>query len=98
MRRGDSWKKGTGNPLRLIADKPRAHSRTHLPDCPANHVRVAIFTAAGALSHVKFAECIAGRVVVRLEGERHEASRCDVVPETGGARWRVTLPAHEEAA
>jgi hypothetical protein len=80
------------NPLRFIADVPRSTSRTHLPDCPAGHVRVAIFTPDGHLSHVKFGELINGRATVVLFQARMHAEPCEPIPESPGARHRVTMP------
>jgi hypothetical protein len=87
-----SWKR---NGFRIIADRPRANVATHLADCPRNWERVAIFTPAGHLSHVKFGERIDGRVFIRLFEQRVEATPCAAVPHTGEARYRVTMPAWE---
>jgi hypothetical protein len=54
------------NPFRIIADRPRSTSGTHLTDCPAGYVRVAIFTPAGELACSKFGMLDKGVVKVRL--------------------------------
>ena len=82
-------------PLRFISAVSRSTSRTHLPDCPAGHARVAIFTPAGALSHVKLGEVIEGVIKVRLFGERVTAAPCAVIPEAPRTRHRVTMPVWE---
>jgi hypothetical protein len=83
--------------LRFISDKPRTGPRTSLPNCPAGHARVAIYTPAGHLSHVKFGEVIDGLLRVRLFGVREVAEPCNPIPSASGARHRVTMPVWGEA-
>lgn len=80
------------NPLRFISNVTYTTPRTHLPECPTGSVRVAIYTPAGHLSHVKFAERINGAVLVRLFRERVVAEPCAPTPEAPNVTHRVTMP------
>lgn len=81
------------NPHRHLPHVTYTTPRTHLPECPTGSVRVAIYTPAGHLSHVKFAERINGAVLVRLFRERVTAELCPPIPEAPNVHYRVTMPA-----
>jgi hypothetical protein len=78
--------------LRFLSNRRHAGPRTSLPDCPAGHARVAIYTHEGHLSQVVFAEVIDGQLRVRLFGVREVAEPCNPIPSASGARHRVTMP------
>lgn len=92
-RRGSAWRKGGPNALLLTADRKRGEPPTVIRKPAAGHVRVAIFTPAEVLAQTRSVEVVDGAAFVDFDGVRLRAEPCAVVPETGGARYRVTMPA-----
>jgi phage terminase large subunit-like protein len=83
--------------LRFISNRRHTGPRTSLPNCPAGHARVAIYTHKGHLSQVVLAEVIDGVVMVKVLGERVVATPCKPIPAASGARYRITMPVWGEA-
>lgn len=90
------------NGFRIVADRPHAHARVYLPDCPIDCARVAVLIPpervpeAYVLAGAKFGRVVGAEVRVRLFAEDVPAQLEDVTDAARiaatKARYVVVMP------